>query len=398
MKQFFSFYPYFPEHITVSEAYLMNNKTGERMLLQNSKTQELISSINGLKSTGEILNSFGEDSMEVLRFLYNNGYLYFSREAHAQEHEEYHLHTVDIEITKNCNLRCVYCFNNSGHSKYKEMNVDEWIEALDILKSHGVSVISFTGGDPFVKEGFDKILKHAINNFQVHISTNGILLEHYLSNPEKYQELIQNLKRVWYISISLDSMNPSINDAFRGHGTHSRIVRAIILARAYDIPVEIGIVDHKLNHNEKDIIAFAKKVGASVSYTGLEVRGRAKKYNLDFLIPDEYKVSRSKAYDETKFEISCPVLYGEVVIQPDGYFIPCLNPSELFEKVSSLFTKGFHVFELKTKRPSDIPFLKLIKEARYVNCPNPNCPYLHEACGVCLVLRYYYNKHCNRGD
>ncbi|WP_048149811.1 radical SAM protein [Palaeococcus ferrophilus] len=365
MKKFLSFYPYFPSYVIVSDAYMTNMQTGERILLQNSKTRNLVHSITGTTSTKDIITSFGKDAMEVLRFLYSSGYLQFSREPKDDsKFNEYHLHTVDIEITKNCNLRCLYCFNNSGHSPYEEMSAEEWIEALKLLKSHGVSVVSFTGGDPFVKKDFDQILDFAVENFQVHISTNGILLEQYLSKPEKYPEIVNSLKKVWFISVSLDSMNPSIHDAFRGHGTHSRVLRAIILARANDIPVEIGIVDHVLNHGEQEIVEFAKKIGASLSYTGLEVRGRAKRYNLGFLVPDDYQESRTKSYDEKTFEITCPVLYGEMAIQPDGYFKPCLNPPELFEKVSPLFTRGFHVFDLREKSPSEIPFLNLIKEAK----------------------------------
>lgn len=394
MVNFSLFYPYFPEYVVVSEAYLLNKKTGERVLLQNKQTQKLILSIDGTISVKELQEIFGENAIKVLRFLYNSGYLHFSRKPHQYPNKmiSYHLHTVDIEITKKCNLKCLYCFNNSGSSNYQEMNFKDWIRALRLLKSHNVTVVSFTGGDPFVKEGFDKILKYAVKHFQVHISTNGILLEHYLSNPERYSELIEALKKVWFLSISMDSMNPSINDAFRGHGTHSKILRAIILARALGIPVEIGIVDHILNHGEKDIVKFAEKIGATISYTGLEIRGRAPKYNLDFLVPEEYRRSRSKIYDESTLEITCPVLYGEMAIQPDGYFKPCLTPPELFENISPIFTKGFHVFDLEHKNPSEIPFLKLIKEAKYVNCPNPKCPHLHEACGVCLVLRYWYHK------
>jgi hypothetical protein len=124
----------------------------------------------------------------------------------------------------------------------------------------------------------------------------------------------------------------------------------------------------------------------------LEIRGRARRYNLEFLIPEDYQLFRTKEYDETAFELTCPVLYGEMAIQPDGYFKPCLNPPKLFERVSPVFIKGFHIFDLKHKKPSEIPFLGLIKEAKYVNCPNPKCPHMHEVCGVCLVLRYWYQK------
>jgi len=84
-------------------------------------------------------------------------------------------------------------------------------------------------------------------------------------------------------------------------------------------------------------------------------------------------------------------LYGELTIQPDGYFKPCLQPSENFKIVSDEFINSFHVLDLETKTPQQINFLSLLK-VPYIKCPNNKCSYFNEICGLCLVLRYHYRK------
>lgn len=379
------YYPCFYSYVSINERYLLDRRTSSRFIL-NEATWSLVESINGRHSIQDLIEIFGEESEDVLRYLHKEQLIYFSKAPKAEETSpEYQLHAVNIEITYGCNLRCLYCYNSSGEPLSDELTASEWIKALKLLKKHGVSVISFIGGEPLVKNGIWKILSYAVENFKVNIISNGWLLADILTNREH----INILKKIWMADISLDSMNPSIHDALRGYGSHVRALRSIILLKSLNIPVEISTVHHILNYDEREIVEFSNKLGVPISYSGFECRGRARTYNLDFLIPEPYRIVREG--HKEKGLVMCPALYGELTLQPNGYFKPCLQPSEFFENIAPKFTRSFHVLELESKSPRDINFIKTLKTP-YISCPNSKCKYFNEVCGLCLVLRYYYNK------
>lgn len=95
--------------------------------------------------------------------------------------------TVMIELTYNCNEKCIHCYNpgaarnnkeKSERSLFKELNFDDYAVLIKELKKLGVVKISITGGDPFVKKDIWKIIEliHQ-NGFSFDIFTNGLALQ-----------------------------------------------------------------------------------------------------------------------------------------------------------------------------------------------------------------------------
>ena len=78
------------------------------------------------------------------------------------------------EITRSCNLRCKHCIVSATNKINDDVSIKEIIQFLKKLKRYKVS-INFTGGEPFYRKDFRKILEYCINqNIKVKIITNGL--------------------------------------------------------------------------------------------------------------------------------------------------------------------------------------------------------------------------------
>ncbi len=99
-------------------------------------------------------------------------------------------------VTERCNLKCPHCFvNSSAHEKRREIPVER---AVDFIKNSGLSHISFTGGEPSLYPGIEKLIAAALERgIGVGLSSNG-----YRNQP-----LLKSLKEIGkpiYIQVSLD--------------------------------------------------------------------------------------------------------------------------------------------------------------------------------------------------
>ena len=80
-----------------------------------------------------------------------------------------------IELTRNCNFACKFCFENcSNKKKYEDQSLDVWKGVIDKLYKIGVKYLHFSGGENFLYKDFKEIIKYAKElGFNVLINTNG---------------------------------------------------------------------------------------------------------------------------------------------------------------------------------------------------------------------------------
>ena len=80
-----------------------------------------------------------------------------------------------FELTRECNLRCLHCFNSSAKPIPSEMNTEEMMLSLEGLRKNNVFDIRFTGGELTVRPDWFEILKRAKDlGFTVSANTNGV--------------------------------------------------------------------------------------------------------------------------------------------------------------------------------------------------------------------------------
>jgi len=82
-----------------------------------------------------------------------------------------------IELTYRCSLDCVHCYCKGSEDKKRELKTKDWKNILNEIHNEGCINLTFTGGDPFIRDDFLEIYSYAKKKgFLISIFTNGLLL------------------------------------------------------------------------------------------------------------------------------------------------------------------------------------------------------------------------------
>jgi len=140
------------------------------------------------------------------------------------------LTSTSLVLTENCNLRCVYCYEQSGVSK-KRMSKDIIEASVDLITSNakeqeiGIARMNLFGGEPTLAWGelvyavdlFRKRCQNLDLDGRVTLITNGVV------SPKKLDSVVDKLT---FVSLSHDGL-PEINDSQRpmaGNGSSTKII------------------------------------------------------------------------------------------------------------------------------------------------------------------------------
>lgn len=180
---------------------------------------------------------------------------------------------LNIEVTKRCNQRCFYCFNNSGlGSPGSELTPTRWLNILRKLKDEGLESIHLTGGEPFAYKHAVELLTGAQElGLATSILSNGFrVIELAGASPEVFRKLT-------VAQISLDSMKAETHNQRRGSPrAWDDALGAITVLRQLAIPVEISCVVSDENLPDLPAVAdFADHMGAALIIRPMLAAGRA---------------------------------------------------------------------------------------------------------------------------
>jgi MoaA/NifB/PqqE/SkfB family radical SAM enzyme len=97
--------------------------------------------------------------------------------------------------------------------------------------------ITFTGGEPFVKEGFYELLKYASTlNMYTNVCTNGVIF-----NEENYDNVLNT--GIDGITFSLNSIEPHTHNHYKGiESLHRKVVSAIQYIKKKKHRPQIGVL------------------------------------------------------------------------------------------------------------------------------------------------------------
>ena len=141
-----------------------------------------------------------------------------------------HLTALWIQITGTwCNLECTHCLNASGPR-------DPWLEPLDTGTARraiadaerlGAKEIYFTGGEPFLHKDLLPLLELSLSVAPTTVLTNGTVITEAMADA--LAALAEAATYSLEIRVSLDHVDPELNDRVRGPGAWARAVRAVRL-------------------------------------------------------------------------------------------------------------------------------------------------------------------------
>jgi len=167
------------------------------------------------------------------------------------------------EVTRRCNLRCLYCHSPSKrivNERDYELSWEDLIKVADNLIEANVFQVVLSGGESLLRgaELFQLIEYLRNAGLFVAVITNGVLISRRLS-------LVEELRRKnVVVAVSLDTLNRSTQAITRGKRAYDGALGAIKELVAADVPLNVLCTLTKYNFGELDTyFSFLEKLGVS---------------------------------------------------------------------------------------------------------------------------------------
>lgn len=175
-------------------------------------------------------------------------------------------------------MACHHCRAANDHSGDMPLEQISKVIGFAIRYSPNYKEIVLSGGEPFIHKDIEEILKWIRYNGgdMVTLTTNGSLLE------PRHLDLITDLafERLT-LSVSLDSLDPTMHDEFRCFpGAHERAIKAIEMITERDIPNVVASIRSTLRPEQiaemPALAEFAFGAGCQrISFSSIMPAGRS---------------------------------------------------------------------------------------------------------------------------
>lgn len=220
---------------------------------------------------------------------------------------------IGLELTYRCNMKCIFCFQQElrGKKETNELSADEFIQFISQIPRY--TLITFTGGEPFVKKDNLEIFKYALKKHWCNIITNGVLM-----TEEHVKTFVVN--KLVLLGVSIDGIG-NYHDQVRGlKGAYDKVIHNVKLLQEYKksektkypkLDIKSVIIQENLNMLE-DIYQCAIDMDA------------------DFLTLSLLKGSPMQYRSEFMGDLKDDMLYASSPVEP------YVDPKELVRKISRI--------------------------------------------------------------
>ena len=227
------------------------------------------------------------------------GYMYGAQEAHEARNSN-RLLAIRLETNKSCNLRCRYCYAQSGEDQVKIADFNVLKRIVSEAKELGIrSVVVIGGGEPTLHPNFRELIAY--------IDSLGIipmLFSNTILITEELAEFLYDHNAS--VMGKLDSLKPEVQDYLAGReGAFQEIKKGLenLLRAGFSKPSEPGklrlgvsFVSNKMNLEEiEEIWHFCRQNNIFPNMEILTPTGRANDELEDKLLtPEEIKEYKLK--------------------------------------------------------------------------------------------------------
>lgn len=196
---------------------------------------------------------------------------------------------VTISPTYRCQCRCVHCCANAAQRDHRdELETRELKSVIDQAKGLGVLQITFSGGEPLLREDIVELVQHAHRQgLLTRINTNGLLLERELVSKLKKAGLTQG-------AVSIDDTDPEMHDRLRGmRGAHAKALAGIMNLREAGILCQINTYASRRNATAglQRIISLGRRLGVLSVYIILPAAAGCWEGHFDERLTEEEQAS-----------------------------------------------------------------------------------------------------------
>lgn len=168
-----------------------------------------------------------------------------------------------------CNQKCVHCYAaGQTLSDEEELSTEDWKRILDKCRSAWIPQVTFTGGEPTMREDLFELIRHA-RWFISRLNTNGIRL-----TPDYCRELRR--AELDSVQITFYSTDPQVHNRLVGAARHQETLAGIKNALAAGLSVSINTPLCTLNRDYVKTLELLHGLGVIyVTCSGLITTGKA---------------------------------------------------------------------------------------------------------------------------
>ncbi len=313
---------------------------------------------------------------------------------------------VDMALTFRCQNNCVHCYAGGSHET-DELTTEQWKQVIDKLQGVGVFILTFTGGEPTLRDDLPELLSYGQNKGLVTgLVTNGRTLA-----DKEYVQVLEE-SGLDFVQVTLESHKPEIHDLITGiKGSWSETIEGIKNL----IPTKIYTTTNSTlsKHNAEDFldtVDFINELGiAAFGCNSLIYSGKAKDVIEDFVFPlEDLKILLPKIQDKaTKLGLkflwytptqyckfnpvklglgikSCSAAMINMCVGPNGDMYPCQS---YFENLGNILRNNWvNIW--------NHPLALRIRNREYVEPKCKECPQLQICGGGCPLELQNRNHIC----
>ncbi len=302
---------------------------------------------------------------------------------------------MDAALTFRCQNDCIHCYAGGPHET-PELSTGQWRQVIDKLSDVGVFIITFTGGEPTLREDLPELLLYAQKKGMVTgLITNG----RKLKDPA-YVKVLED-SGLDFVQVTLESDKAEIHDAMTNTaGSWAETVEGIKNAAKSQIYVSTNTTLSKRNASGfMSTVDFIKSLGVNAfGCNSLIYSGKGDKVSEEFaLSADELKTLLPQVherahevglkflwYTPTQYCTFNPVQLGlgiksctaamiNACVGPNGDVYPCQS---YFESLGNILSEPW-------EKIWSNPLAEKLRRREYVEDKCKNCPTLQECGGGC---------------
>lgn len=236
----------------------------------------------------------------------------------------------DIELTRKCNLKCMFCYSASGTGLCNELTLSQILQIIDEANNLGVKTITLTGGEPTIHPHFLEIVEYIRSrNIIVQIFTNGTMITNELATKFMENHI--------FPCVSIESIRPEIHDELVGvSGTYKKMFNGIsnLINAGYtkELPLTINAVITKINYPYlEELWSWAETNGIEPFLLRLIPTGRSIENDGLEVSPEDVKklietIAVKKGYSPTVpyfGDGGCRKHYMSCYVNTQGFVQPC---------------------------------------------------------------------------
>jgi radical SAM protein with 4Fe4S-binding SPASM domain len=301
---------------------------------------------------------------------------------------------MDAALTFRCQNDCIHCYAGGPHET-PELSTQQWRQVIDKLSDVGVFIITFTGGEPTLRDDLPELLLYAQKKGIVTgLITNG----RKLKDPAYVKTLEDS--GLDFVQVTLESEKAQIHDAMTNSpGSWAETVEGIKNSAKSKIYVSTNTTLSKRNAaGFMSTVDFIKSLGVdgfgcnSLIYSGKgdkvdefaltakeleallpKVHDRAHELGLKFLW---YTPTQYCDFNPVQLGLglkSCTAAMINACVGPNGDVYPCQS---YFESLGNILTEPW-------EKIWNNPLAEKLRKREYVESKCKDCSTLQECGGGC---------------